>query len=190
MPPRNRISIPDDISQRVTVPSNDRVLAPIPIDRLRRLHRHLVSALLASQAVPGQRDIPSSGKPEPVGFAARVAGAACALCKGSCCGGGDDDAFLSETTMTRVRQAKPELELLEVANLYVQRVPDIGYEGSCIFHGERGCTLDRSLRSDVCNNFFCGPLGAYLKTGTATPVSIIAGEGDTMRRSPVLRPGQ
>jgi hypothetical protein len=190
MPRRNRISLPDDISRRVTVPRDDKVLVPITLDRLRRLHRHLVSALLASQGDSHQRDSPSSSKREPVGFAARVAGAACALCKGSCCGGGDDDAFLGESTMTRVRQANPELELLEVANLYVQRVPDIGYEGSCIFHGEQGCTLDRSLRSDVCNDFFCGALGAYLKTGTASPVTIIAGEGDGIRRSPVLRPGQ
>jgi hypothetical protein len=76
-----------------------------------------------------------------------------------------------------------------VVQLYVGRVPDLGYEGSCIFHGRRGCTLDRSLRSEVCNAYFCGGLHSYLKGGdTETPAVIIAGEGGDMRTSPVLMP--
>jgi hypothetical protein len=71
--------------------------------------------------------------------------------------------------------------------LYVERVPTFGYEGSCVFHGTYGCTLDRSLRSDVCNSYFCTGLGNYVKDpGTADRVVVIAGEGDAMRMSPVL----
>jgi hypothetical protein len=74
-----------------------------------------------------------------------------------------------------------------VMRLYVERVPVIGYEGSCVFHGTEGCTLDRSLRSDVCNSYFCNGLGNHLKNGSATtPVVVIAGEGGDMRTSPVL----
>jgi hypothetical protein len=29
--------------------------------------------------------------------------------------------------------------------MYVERVPDVGYEGSCILQGEKGCTLDRAM---------------------------------------------
>jgi hypothetical protein len=74
-----------------------------------------------------------------------------------------------------------------VLRLYVERVPEVGYENSCIFHGKQGCTLDRSLRSDVCNSYFCGGLQGYL-TGDelVTPTMIIAGVGDQMRTSPIL----
>src|SRR5947207_663974 len=70
-----------------------------------------------------------------------------------------------------------------------ERVPEVGYENSCIFHGKQGCTLDRSLRSDVCNSYFCGGLQGYL-TGdeVVTPTMIIAGVGDRMRTSPILMP--
>ena len=73
--------------------------------------------------------------------------------------------------------------------LYIDQMPEVGYEGSCIFHGKQGCTLDRSLRSDVCNSYFCGGLQVYL-TGrdTVTPTMIIAGVGDKLRTSPILTP--
>jgi hypothetical protein len=42
--------------------------------------------------------------------------------------------------------------------------------------------LDRSLRSDVCNNYFCSGLEVYMTGGDAvTPTMIIAGVGDTAR---------
>ena len=73
--------------------------------------------------------------------------------------------------------------------LYIDRVPEVGYEGSCIFHGKQGCTLDRSLRSDVCNGYFCGGLQVYVTGGDiVTPTMIIAGVGDKMRTSPILMP--
>ena len=50
-----------------------------------------------------------------------------------------------------------------------------------------GCTLDRSLRSDVCNSYFCNGLGNHVENGSATArVVVIAGEGDKMRTSSVL----
>src|SRR5258707_1007284 len=64
----------------------------------------------------------------------------------------------------------------KVLRLYVERVPEVGYQNSCIFHGKQGCTLDRSLRSDVCNSYFCGGLQAYMTGDEAvTPTMIIAG---------------
>src|SRR4029077_713160 len=79
-------------------------------------------------------------RPEPEGFAARVARTACSLCKGWCCGNGGDHAFLDERTMTRVRCARLELDMHAVLRLYLERVPEVGYEASCIFHGRLGCT--------------------------------------------------
>jgi hypothetical protein len=155
---------------------------------VRRLRKHLVVALRALRTMKNPEHSVSPLWPEPEGFAARVARTACSLCKGLCCRNGEDHAFLDETTMARVLYARLALDVRAVLRLYVERVPEVGYEGSCIFHGKQGCTLDRSMRSDVCNSF-CGGLLAY-RTGvdTVTPTMIIAGVGDKMRTSPILIP--
>ena len=69
----------------------------------------------------------------------------------------------------------------DLLRLYVGHVPAVAYRNSCIFHGKQGCTLDRSLRADICNSYYCGGLGAYMKTGAAAPTKVIAGERDKMR---------
>jgi hypothetical protein len=85
--------------------------------------------------------------------------------------------------------ARLTLDTPAVLRLYLERVPEVGYEGSCIFHGKQGCTLDRSLRSDVCNSYFCDGLQSYLTDDDAmTPTMIIAGMGDKTRTSPILMP--
>ena len=117
-----------------------------------------------------------------------MAETACSLCKGWCCRNGDDDAFIDDRTLSRVRLARPGITERAVLRLYIDRVPAVAYQGSCIFHGKRGCTLDRSLRADVCNSYYCGGLGAYMKTSTSDPTRVIAGEGNKMRTSPVLVP--
>jgi hypothetical protein len=123
-------------------------------------------------------------RPAPEGFVGEAARAACMLCRGFCCKGGGEHAYLDERVMARVRQAQPELDARTVMRLYVERVPAIGYEGSCVFHGTKGCTLDRSLRSDVCNSYFCNGLGSHVTgDGSAVDVMVIAGEGADMRTS-------
>jgi hypothetical protein len=72
--------------------------------------------------------------------------------------------------------------------LYLQLSP-VAYRASCIFHESRGCTLDRSMRADVCNSYFCRGLGTFPKSRDhETPTVIIAGEGEKIRTSPVLMP--
>ena len=51
--------------------------------------------------------------------------------------------------MRRVRRLVSSIELI-----YLARVPAAAYQDSCIFHGKRGCTLDRSMRADICNTYF------------------------------------
>jgi hypothetical protein len=179
----------EDDSLPVMVPRNDKAAVPISHDRVKRLRKHLVVALRSVRTIKTPKHSVSPLRSEPEGFAGRVARAACSLCKGWCCGNGADDGFLDEGTMARVRRARLALDARAVLRLYVERVPDFGYEGSCIFHGKQGCTLDRSLRSDVCNSYFCGGLQSYMTGGDAmTPAMIIAGVGDKMRTSPVLMP--
>jgi hypothetical protein len=179
----------EDDSLPVMVPRNDKAPVSTSPERVRRLRKHLVMALRALRTMKNPKHSVSPLRPEPEGFDGRVVRTACSLCKGWCCRNGADDAFLDEATMARVRGARLALDARGVLRLYVERVPDVGYEGSCIFHGKQGCTLDRSLRSDVCNNYFCGGLQSYMTSGDAvTPTMIIAGVGDKMRTSPILMP--
>jgi hypothetical protein len=175
----------DDDALPVMVPRNDRKLVPKSPERVRRLREFLIGMLRSTKEL----NAASRVRPEPEGFGAEVARAACSLCRGWCCKNGGDDAFLDEPTIARVRHAGSALSARAVLRLYVERVPAMSYEGSCIFHGERGCTLDRSLRSDLCNAYFCGGLQAYLTSSeAATATVVIAGEGNKMRTSSVIVP--
>jgi hypothetical protein len=68
-------------------------------------------------------------------------------------------------------------------------MPSVAYRDSCIFHGKKGCTLDRSMRADICNTYFCNGLMAYIKGGHAPePTVVIAGDTEKMHVSPVMMP--
>ena len=179
----------DDDSLPVMVPRNDKTAVPISRERVRRLRKHLIVILRELRMIKDPQHSVSPLRPEPEGFAARVTRTACSLCKGWCCTNGADHAYLDQGTISRVRRARLPLDVRAVLRLYIDRMPEVGYEGSCIFHGKQGCTLDRSLRSDVCNSYFCGGLQVYLTGGdTVTPTMIIAGVGDKLRTSPILMP--
>ena len=179
----------DDDSLPVMVPRNDKAAVPISPERVRRLRKHLVVVLRALRTMKNPEYSVSPLRPEPEGFAGRVARTACSLWKGSCCENGKNHAFLDEGTMARVEHARLALDGRAVLRLYLKRVPEVGYKDSCIFHGKQGCALDRSLRSDVCNSYFCGGLQVYMTGGdTVTPTMIIAGVGEKMRTSPILVP--
>ena len=182
---KRRRDLGDDDSLPVIVPRSDKVLVPTSAARIRRLREHLRVAL---HTMKDSKCCASPLRPEPEGFAARVAQTACSLCRGWCCRNGGDVGFLDDRTMTRVRVARPDMDARAVRRLYIDRVPEAVYKDLCIFHGKRGCTLDRSLRADVCNSYFCGGLGAYMKTRAAVPTRVIAGENEKMRTSPVLVP--
>src|ERR1700734_869884 len=166
----NSDAIVDDDSIPVMVPRNVKALVPTSPERIRKLRRHLLTVLRAMRTTTTTTTSPA--RPEPEGFAARVARTACAMCEGWCCKNGEDDGFLDERTIAGVRNARGTMSARAVLRVYVERVPEAGYQGSCIFHGKQGCTLDRSLRSDVCNAYFCGGLHAYMASGaTTTPVT-------------------
>ena len=178
----------DDDSQPVIVPRIERALVPTSPERIQRLRKHLLEALRALRTMrkPGGGTTPPA---EPTGFVARVARTACTLCEGWCCKGGGEHAYLDERTLARLCATTPGLSARSILRLYLRRVPENGHAGSCIFHGQQGCTLEPSQRSDVCNDYFCGGLGTFVTRGdTTTPVRVFAGEGARLRVSPVLKP--
>ncbi|HME27230.1 MAG TPA: hypothetical protein VKI44_38895 [Acetobacteraceae bacterium] len=177
-----------DGNQAVQMPLNTRALVAMEPERVWRLRKHLVQSLRAMRTMRRPVESASPLRPEPDGFVGEVARAACAFCRGWCCKGGGDHGYLDERVMARVRQAQPALDARAVMRLYVERVPGAGYAGSCIFHGVEGCTLNRSLRSDVCNSYFCSGLGNFVKSSdTPTSAVVIAKQDGETRRSPLLR---
>jgi hypothetical protein len=179
----------DDDSLPVMVPWNDRRLVPVAHERIQRLQQHLLEGLRELRMAKRIDRLASPAQPEPDGFHAVVTRAACALCRGFCCQNGADDAFLDCRTLARVQLAHPELTDEAIIRCYLDRVPLEAFRMSCIFHAKKGCTLDRSMRADICNSYFCGGLSAYIKSGAAPePTVVIAGDAEKMRVSPVLMP--
>ena len=185
--PRPR-QIADEDAAPVMVPRNDKDLVATAPERIQRLREHLIKTLRELRTAKRWESSESPMPAHPSGFAARVADAACSLCKGWCCRNGDDDAYLDASTLARVRLVRPGMTERATLHLYLDRVPPVVYRNSCIFHGKNGCTLDRALRADICNSYFCGGLDAFMRTPAETPARIIAGEGERMRTSPVLTP--
>ncbi len=173
----------------VMVPRSEKRLAPVSPERIRRLRKHLIDVLLGLRRGGAIKPAASAVAPQPDGFSGVVVRAACALCKGVCCRHGDDHGYIDDQALVRVRRASPRLSDEAMLELYLQRVPAVAYRDSCIFHGKKGCTLDRSMRADICNSYFCGGLKAYIDSGAAPePTVVIAGDTEKMRLSPVLIP--
>lgn len=93
--------------------------------------------------------------------------AACAACGGRCCRlGATHTAFLTADTLRRVARSRPgETGRAQLLSLYLAHVGPTHAEGSCVFHGDAGCRLPRSLRSDTCNRWMCGDLRRLLDAG-------------------------
>jgi hypothetical protein len=94
-------------------------------------------------------------------------GQACATCRGDCCQNGGEHAYLRRQTLARVLAASPGILLEDVIRAYLDRIPEASYEGSCIYHTDKGCNLPSEMRSDTCNDFFC--------TGTRSISTIVCG---------------
>lgn len=177
------------LTLQVEVPYREAPLAPVAPERVRTLKKHLVESL---------RDLRSAKRPErliqpesvpPSGFAATVTTVGCTHCQGFCCRNGGEQAYLDERTMARVRKANPELDAAAIIRLYTSVIPAQAVAGSCIFHGERGCTLTRALRAELCNSYWCTGLQDYLNYADGrSRVVIVAARNGEGRSSPVLYP--
>src|SRR5262249_6352422 len=86
-------AVADDDSLPVIVPRNDKVAVPISRERVRRLRKHLIVTLRALRMTKDPEHSVLPLRPEPEGFTARVARAACSLCKGWCCTNGGESCL-------------------------------------------------------------------------------------------------
>ncbi len=162
---------------RLVVPHQDRTLAPPSAERVRRFRRHLVECF---------RDLRKARRPErlvqspvvpPEEAAVPVLQAGCVACRGFCCLGGEDHAYLDERAMARVRRDRPALTERGVIAAYLAQIAPQSFQDSCLFHGAQGCTLDPTMRARLCHSFFCSPLREYLRHGVFdSTTEVVPGE--------------
>jgi hypothetical protein len=162
----------------VTVPFQYAELSPVSPARIKGLRRNLVDAMRDARTAQPSRTQEKPPPAEPTGFIARVLQTGCALCRGHCCKGGGTHAYIDDRTMTRVRRDNPEADAWAILRLYTASVPRFAHAGSCIFHGEAGCSLPRALRAELCNSYYCDGLQRFLEAeNPARPVRITASRG-------------
>jgi hypothetical protein len=147
--------------REVELPGFDAPLVPIPAERREALAAH-VREIVADLKTPA-RAARKAGPVPP----AEVPGVAtgCALCRGFCCHTGGNEAYLNPKTLARVWSERAHLSAEDLVAAYVGAVPDLAFEGSCIFHAADGCALPRAMRSNVCHAYQCTPLRNALSAG-------------------------
>ncbi|HEU5135780.1 MAG TPA: hypothetical protein VFU13_11595 [Steroidobacteraceae bacterium] len=165
-------------------------LQSVTSERRQRLRESVAEAVSASaEPEPGiaAEPLPPDDRASP---SAAIA-SACAACRGSCCRGGGDTAYIDANTIRRVRSQRPELGPGELVALYENAVPGHGMDHSCIFHGDHGCALPRELRSNTCNTYFCPPMREWIgqPAATARPAVVVVLHEDVVVRSRRIRSG-
>jgi len=114
----------------VELPGFDAPLVPVAAGRREALAAH-VHELLADLKTPA-RAARKAGPPPPA--AVPGVATACSLCRGYCCRTGGNEAYLNPKTLARVWSERAHLAADDLVAAYVDAVPDLAFEGSCIFH--------------------------------------------------------
>ncbi len=98
-------------------------------------------------------------------------GTVCGACRGSCCKGGADHAYLREHAMMAYMQRFPERSDDEILTHYRSYLPERTLTGGCVYQREDGCSLPRDMRADICNRYHCsGLLSIRDGYGDAAPI--------------------
>ena len=130
----------------------------------------LRAALMALQA--DERPTPPAA---PDASSTPADGHLCALCRGRCCAFGlGGKAFLEPHHLRGWLDQRPAATWADAVDHYLAFVPAEHLRHSCLFHGERGCTLPRERRSDVCNGFACDALERWRDIAAADPAAVVA----------------
>lgn len=148
------------------VPANTRQTEPVPtatrdifLNRMRETLDAITAAearvMTGAEAASGGMN--RSGPPRTDAMVA-ILGRSCATCRGECCTAGGNHAFLRRDSMERIRREQTSLDDAALLATYDAHIAERHYRGSCLFHATTGCTLPRTLRSDLCNRYVCGGL--------------------------------
>lgn len=193
----------------VMVPANTRALVPLPDDAREAFLSHLRGVIADAFAEPLRDDLDArradvtSSRADAGEIMSRDDGlpgymvlGGCSTCRGDCCTSGGTRAFLKADSLRRVRSQRVTLgvsgdDASAIEALYVEALPAVHYEGSCVFHARLGCTLGRELRSNLCNRYQCGELTQLrraLDARGAQSAYIASASRDALQRVALVTP--
>ena len=154
------------------VPYFDAAMVTPPKDRAAAFAKHMRKTIkTAFREMP---EVPQTAPEPDVETPNLTVGAACAACRGLCCiSGGKNNAFITPEVINRFRATDPAATADGVAAAYTASLPARIADGSCLYHGPKGCGLTRAMRSEVCNRYECGDLQAAPPV-TNAPVAVVA----------------
>jgi hypothetical protein len=147
----------------VPVPANLRKVGNLPERRKRAFRDYLTglisqaAALRAKSAECPPGDTASDSLPLASELAAQLS-RGCATCRGRCCAGGGDHAYLTVDTILGYMRDHPKQRPRAVLEAYLRRLPNRAYEDSCVYQTEQGCALPREMRARISGDFFCEDL--------------------------------
>jgi hypothetical protein len=173
------------------VPANLRKVVNLS-ERRKRAFRDYLMGLISQAAVqraksagcpPG--DTAADSSPLSPELAAQL-GRGCATCRGRCCNGGGDHAYLTVDTILGYMRDHPKQRPREALEAYLARLPNRAYEDSCVYQTEHGCALPREMRARISGDFYCEELREFQKQYFAEgerPVVFFAFEGREVVRA-------
>jgi hypothetical protein len=150
----------------VVVPANLRKIVKLPERRKRAFRKYLRGIIAEAAAVRaksadaprGETALDSSTLPPKL---SSLLGRGCATCRGRCCNGGGDHAYLSVETILGYMHHHPKHRPREVLDAYLSHLPNKAYEDSCVYQTKKGCALPRKMRSKISGDFFCEELRQF-----------------------------
>lgn len=179
-------AVAPDVQRGVTVvPRNTTPSRPASKKRHARFLKHLRDRIHAShEATP---EIIAHHWEQPDELPADVGalfGAACAACRGWCCKGGGEHAFINVRTMYDYRAQHPHMSDEDIVEAYRAYLPERSLPTGCVYQASRGCTLPREMRAAICNKHLCHGLIKALSQHTEGPpltgLHILHREGTTI----------
>ena len=149
---RAKVALGDQPTTILTTPMQRRPVLPTSPKMIAAFRDYLDDLILrAFAAEPG----PPALRSHDAEHGSRI-GSACMLCWGHCClNGGPSNAFLTVEDVNRYRRENPDATPDDVREAYFALMPEKTVLLSCVFHGSQGCTMPRTMRSDLCNSALC-----------------------------------
>jgi hypothetical protein len=177
--------------QVATVPTSQKPLRPASQSRQQSYREHFEQLLSAWQEEYSETDqTEESGAQADQETLPGLSGQACATCRGKCCKQGGTHAFQTVDTLKRWFELHPEATVDDCRDAYFAHLKTNTIDGSCVFHGARGCELPRDWRADMCNSWSCHSLQRLRKNHdlhNKAITIIVAVEPGAARRANVVR---
>jgi len=147
------------------LPANIQRLNSLPEKRIRLFRDRLIGVISCAMAtrhggsrVSEQEADCELEKKQSIMDDPSIAGHACATCRGECCSQGGNHAFMQPHVVSRYMNSFPRQRPIEILAAFMSYLPRKTYQGSCVYHGVKGCGLPREMRASLCNDFQCNGL--------------------------------